>query len=296
MLIFANMNPRNTEDPQLEALVSLLDEPDFPTFAKVRESIFAYGLAAVPVLEEAWEKTFDNAVQHRIEDIIHNIQYDQLFLDIAQWSHYRSQNLEEAYLLFTRFQYQGLDQALIKSRIGKIRRDLWLELNDNLTALEKVKVLNHIFFDINGFQIPSRQVPEPAFLFLNTMLDTRTAYPFALGLLYTILAQSLDLPVQAVILPGERLVMAWLDQYSSDPTTEARVMFYINPENHGSVFTRNEITALLKKLKIEPDEKYYRPVTNKFILHKLFELLAYLYTTNGEAGRADEINHLRSAI
>lgn len=283
-------------DPQLEALISLLDEPDHGSFVKVRDQIFAYGSSAVPLLETAWENTFDNSIQQRIEDIIHNIQYDQVFLDLTRWAHYGNFDMLEAYLIFTRYQYQSVDQDAIRKQIEIIKRDIWLELNDNLTALEKVKVLNHIIFDLHRMQLPTRQVSEPRFLFLNNMLESRMGYSFSIGVLYTILAQSLDLPVHGVILPGERYVMAWLDAPGAVPDNAARVMFYINPENRGGVFTRNEISALLKKLKIPSDDKIFRPVTSKTILDKLLELLSYLYSTTGDNKRIKEIEHLRSAL
>ena len=290
------MDSTHEFDPQLEALISLLDEPDHGSFVKVREQIFAYGSSAVPLLETAWENTFDNSIQQRIEDIIHNIQYDQVFLDLTSWAHYSSSNLLDAYLIFTRYQYQNVDQDVIRKQIELIKRDIWLELNDNLTALEKVKVLNHIIFDLHRMQLPTRQVSEPRYLFLNNMLESRMGYSFSIGVLYTILAQSLDLPVHGVILPGERYVMAWLDAPGAVPDNSARVMFYINPENRGGVFTRNEISALLKKLKIPSDDKIFRPVTSKMILDKLLELLSYLYSMTGESKRINEIEHLRSAL
>ena len=290
------MNLSPDTDPQLEALISLLDEPDHGSFIRVRNQIFSYGTSAVPLLESAWENTFDNSIQQRIEDIIHNIQYDQLFLDLTKWAHYGNNDLLEAYLIFTRFQFQSIDQEVVRQQIHVIRRDIWLELNDNLTALEKVKVLNHIVYDLHRMQLPLKQISEPRYLFLNNLLESRTGYSFAIGVLYTILAQSLDLPVYPVILPGERLVMAWLDEAVRQPGEQARVMFYINPENKGGVFTLNEISSLLNRLKIPSDEKIFRPVEAKIVLDKLFELLAYLYSTTGETTKEREIEHLRSAL
>lgn len=79
------MNQEKDKDPQLQALISLLDEPDFSTFNQVRNRIFTYGASAVPMLEDAWENTFDSLIQNRIEDIIHSIQYNQLYLDLTNW-------------------------------------------------------------------------------------------------------------------------------------------------------------------------------------------------------------------
>lgn len=290
------MNKFVEYDPQLDALISLLDEPDPGSFLKIRDRIFAYGTSAVPMLETAWEHTFDAVLQQRIETIIHNIQYEQLFLDLTKWAHYGNGNLLEGYILFTRFQYQSIDEETIRQQVHAFRRDIWLEMNDNLTALEKVKVLNHIIFDLYKIQLPSRQSTEPRYLFLNNLLDTRTGYSISVGLLYTLLAQSLDLPVKGLILPGERYVMAWFDQTGKRGNEIQRAMFFINPENRGGVFTRNEIVSLLRKLKIASDEVYFRPVSPAAIIDKLFELLSYLVSSGGDVNKQSEIEHLRSAL
>ena len=134
------MEQKTGMDPQLQALISLLDEPDQTSFSRIRDRIFAYGAQAVPMLESAWEQTFDAILQKRIEDIIHSIQFNQLYLEITNWSHFRSGNLLEGYLLFTRYQYPNMDTDEIRTQIQTIKRDTWLELNSNLTALEKVRV------------------------------------------------------------------------------------------------------------------------------------------------------------
>lgn len=290
------MNQEKDKDPQLQALISLLDEPDFSTFNQVRNRIFTYGASAVPMLEDAWENTFDSLIQNRIEDIIHSIQYNQLYLDLTNWAHFRNDNLLEGYLLFTRHLYQNIDTEELKNQIIAIRRDIWLELNNNLTALEKVRVLNHIIFDLHKFVLPARQTTEPRYLFLNKLLESRTGYSIAIGILYTILAQSLDLPVHGVLLPGERYVMAWTDQSDADGGNSPRVMFYINPENKGGTFTRNEIANLLRKMKLSQNEIFFRPATPRLIINKMFELLSYLLVDAGESDKAEEANHLRSAL
>ena len=63
------MNAPLENTNQLLALISLLDEPDSGVFVKVRDEIYSYGAQAVPMLESAWETTFDSFLQKRIEDI-----------------------------------------------------------------------------------------------------------------------------------------------------------------------------------------------------------------------------------
>lgn len=278
---------------ELQALISLLDEPDYDSFDKVREQIFNIGTPAVPLLENAWENTFDIGVQQRIEDIIHNIQFNQLQFDLVKWAHFKDTDLLEGYILFTKFQYPSLDTDALKEKIAHLRKDIWLELNESLTALEKVKVLNHIFFDHYKYKAPEKHEAEAKYLFLNHLMETKSGFSISLGILYTILAQSLNIPIYGLLLPGDRYFMAWIEHLE----TKGRVVrFCINPENQGGVFTREELAALLKKLKFHSLETYFDPLSPPVIIDKMFEMLSYLYNASGDTAKQEEISRLRDAL
>ncbi len=286
------MDQQEQNDSRLQALISLIDEPDQGSFAKVKEQIFSIGPPAVPMLEDAWINTFDVSIQKRIEDIIHNIQFNQLHFELVKWARFKEIDLLEGYLLFTRYQYPSINVDLLKEQIHKIRRDIWIELNENLTPLEKIKVLNHIFYDHYKFKVPDKQEIDARYLFLNNVLETRTGYSISLGLLYTILAQSLGLPLFGLLLPGERYFMAWIEVM---PSSNAIIKFCINPESRGGVFTKEELVSLLKKLKFPSQENYFIPLRPAGIIEKMFEMLSYLYATTGDHTKQEEVNRLREA-
>lgn len=280
------------DDSQLQALISLIDEPDQSSFAKVKEQIFNIGPPAVPLLEDAWVNTFDINIQKRIEDIIHNIQFNQLHFELVKWAHFKEVDLLEGFILFTRYQYPSINIDLLKEQLHKIRRDIWIELNENLTPLEKIKVLNHIFYDHYKFKVPEKQDIDARYLFLNNVLETRTGYSISLGLLYTIIAQSLGIPLFGLLLPGERYFMAWID---IAPSGTGTIKFCINPENKGGVFTKEELVNLLKKLKFPSQENYFIPLRPAGIIEKMFEMLSYLFATSGDIVKQEEVNRLREA-
>ena len=122
------------------ALISLLDDPDEMVFKEVSMKFLSLGEEVIPVLEDAWEHSFDTLIQNRIENIIHQIQFDLIKDALKEWSHPDQQNLLEGALLIARYQYPDIDTAKIKKQIDQIKQDVWLELNENLTALEKVKI------------------------------------------------------------------------------------------------------------------------------------------------------------
>ena len=142
--IFSNIKNKK----ELSALVRLLDEPDENVYLQVKKQIFLYGQQAIPELEDAWENSFDNTIQQSSLNVIHEIQFENTFLALNQWSHFQFDDLLQGFLIVSKYNYPDLDQEKLKKQVAKIIKDVWLELNNNLTGLEKIKVINHVFFDL----------------------------------------------------------------------------------------------------------------------------------------------------
>lgn len=71
---------------------------------------------------------------------------------LEAWAQAGGNDLLEGAMLVARYRYPELEEHRIKSKLAAIRQDIWLELNDNLTAFEKVRVFNHILFQVHGFK------------------------------------------------------------------------------------------------------------------------------------------------
>lgn len=278
---------------ELEALISLLDEPDEDIFLTIRDRIFAYGLDAVPFLESVWENAFDPLVQHRIEEIIHNLQFEDLKREMMQWARFGYHDLLQGALLVSKFQYPDLREDEIIKKVGQFSQDIWLELNQNLTGLEKVKVINHILFDTHKLAGNLANVNSADNYFLNSLLDTKKGSPLLLGIVYISIAQSLKIPVYGVDLP-RHFVLAYTDEIILAPRDipEGDVMFYINPFNKGAVFTKNEIDLFIKQLKLERKESYFTPCDNKTIIRRMMNELIYIYDQSGNPVKKDEMTEL----
>jgi regulator of sirC expression with transglutaminase-like and TPR domain len=282
---------------QLNALISLLDEPDEKVYHTIREKIYSYGPAAIPPLESAWENSFNPDIQHRIESIIQMIQRESLKRDLVKWSEDKSHDLLLGYMLVTRFQYHDLSMDNIVKKVGQVSQDIWLELNSNLTGLEKVKVINHILYDINHFSGSVSNMVSPENYYINNLLDNKKGSPLTLGLLYIILAQSLKIPIRGVDLP-RHFVLAYVDesQVKDKDQTVDDVLFYINPFNKGAVFTKNEISLFIKQLKLEPKPSYYLPCDNPTIIRRLMNELIFIYEQSGNLQKAEELRELRDLV
>lgn len=282
---------------ELDALVSLIDEPDDNMFGEVRKKIFSYGLDAIPALENAWDGSSDNHVQNRIETIIHQIQFDHVFQELKLWKKNMNHDLLKGFILAANYQYPDLDEKSIITHVGKIIQDVWLELNNNLTPLEKIKVLNHIFFDVHGFKENKKDLYSPNNSFIKNILETKKGNSVSLSILYMVVAQSLKIPVYGVNLPQE-FIMVYMGGMILDLQTisEKDVQFYLNARNKGAVFTRREIERFLMQINLEEEHKYFLPCDNIAIIRRVLNNLLFSHQQAGNTEKAEEIKKLQTAL
>lgn len=291
------MSTKDTNN-ELQALISLIDEPSNDIFDQIRKKILYYGIDAVPLLEHAWDNSFDNIIQERIEDIIHNIQLTNLQAELSSWKIKNHLDLFKGFFLVSKYQYPDLSETEVKEKIERIEKDIWLELNTNLTALEKIKVINHIFFDIHRFSGNKVNINAPHNLFINNLLETKKGNHLSIGILYIILARKLGIPVFGVNLP-QHFILAYIDEIREElisSLNENEVLFYINPFNKGAVFTQREIELFIKHVKLKPNENYYQPCDNITIIKRLLNDMIFSYQKLGYLEQVEEVKSLLAVL
>lgn len=288
-----------SQNIEIKALIRLLDDPDSVVFDTVSSNLQKKGIEIIPELERAWETTLNEEVQSRLENIIQRIQTVYVKEKIAEWINREKPDLLEGAYYIAKSKYPELKFPEIENSIENIRKDAWLEINENLTALEKVKVLNHILFKTHKFSINHANLNDPQNNFLNYVLQTRKGNPVSLGILYLIIAQKLEIPVYGVNLP-RNFILAYMDEYKQpetfDEKTEQHILFYINPFNRGAVLGRREIDFFLKQQKLKPKKNFYIPCSNVEIIQRLILNLIFAYDQSGNKAKANRYRELLNVI
>lgn len=283
---------------EINALISLLDDPDEAVFRHIREKLLSLGEEVIPELESAWESSFDAVFQERVENIIQSIQFDRVKHELMAWALPGHQDLLEGALLIAKYQYPDLNEIQVRKYLDQMKQDIWLELNNNLTALEKVRVINHIIFDVHGFGGNTTNFHAPQNSLINTVLETKRGNQVSLSIIYAVIAQDLHIPIYGVNLP-EHFILAYVDQggtsgvVTDDPE---RVLFYINPFSRGSVVSKKEIDAFIRQHRLEEKPEFYTPCSNLVIIKRLLNNLLHAYEKLGYALKVDEIRRLILAI
>jgi regulator of sirC expression with transglutaminase-like and TPR domain len=193
-----------------------------------------------------------------------------------------------AYLV-ARFQYPELQFEQLNEKIEKIKKDIWLELNNDLTALEKVKVINYFLYDIHKFDKSLKKAHTPQLYLLNHVMDTYKGSPVMLGLIYAELARRLNLPIYGVNLPRNFVLCYYDPEYHEDPNN---ILFYINPSDKGNVLGLKELKHFLRHLKIEEKEFYFTPCSGTDVIERLIINLQYAYQRSGQPEKAQALKNL----
>jgi regulator of sirC expression with transglutaminase-like and TPR domain len=265
---------------KINGLVQLLDDPDENIFSQIRDEFEIIGIEAIPILEQYWESSADSLAVKRAENLIHSINSKEVRSQLKTWIELGGKNLLKGSILVAKCQFHNLNEDKITSTINQIKQDIWIELNDNLTALEKIGVVNKVMFNIHGFEGNREDYYAPKNSFINKTLDNKTGTPLSVGLVYAVICQGLDIPVYGVNLP-HHFVLAYQDDQviplMDDTLSEPGVLFYINPFNHGSVFGKPEVNDFLLQNNIEPEKTHFVPCTNLQIIKRMINNLIVAY-------------------
>lgn len=275
-------------EPEVKALISLLDDTDKEVYSHIEEKLISMGQHAIPFLEDAWSHAFDPVLQQRIAHIVHKIQFDGLLEEMRLWIHTGDEDLLKGVLLVARYQYPELDEEKVRVFVEQMKKDIWIEMNESLTALELVNVMNHIFFNKYGFVGNTTNYHAPQNSYINCVIDSKKGNPLALSVLYLLVAKSLGLPVYGVNLP-EHFILTYLEVIENQEGNTGRVLFYINPFSKGSVFGKADIDQFVKKLNLDPQNSYYQPCTNRDMVLRMVRNLAFSYQKLGDTEKVEEL-------
>jgi regulator of sirC expression with transglutaminase-like and TPR domain len=282
---------------RVQALISLLDDPDPAIFEAVEKELIRENIGIIPELEILWETTPYEVCQIRIENLIRRILFRESFKKLRKWSRQQVPDLLEGFILVNQYYFPDINVDRIHRRIEEIRKKVWVELNNSLTSLEKITVLNHILFNEYKFTVISEDPSTMKNHSVAHILENRTGSAVAIALLYNILAKKLELPVKYVDFPRNPM-LAYIDRRIAakvhPPEVESDVLFYINPANNGSITGRRELEYVLKK--IDAPFTHLEVSSPRNFLMRLLEVTEKQYQLTGQLGKSTDIRQMIAVL
>jgi regulator of sirC expression with transglutaminase-like and TPR domain len=285
------------EKRELLAMISLLDDNDNEVISTVTGTLLQQGSEVIPELEKAWEGTLNEKTQARLENLIQEIQFNGVKNDLTRWVKTGAEYVLEGAFYIARFQFPDISMGKINEQIESIRKDVWLEISSNLTALEKVKILNYIIFDLHKFNRNNSDFYSPQNSYINQVFETKKGNPISLAIIYLSVAYKLGLPIYGVNLP-KNFILAYKDEFRQhDSADEADdILFYINPYNKGAVLGRREIDYFITQQQIKPHPSFYIPCTNIDIIVRLINNLILSFEKLGYAQKIARMKELLEIV
>ena len=272
---------------EIKALISLLEDDDPEIYQHVSEQINQLGDAIIPFLEEAWEESLNPDFQKKMEDLIHELQFEGLKERLKNWKEEGATNLLEGIWLVNTYQYPDVELAAITKSIEQIYYDAWVNLKPDMHPYDQVKALNHAIFKMNKFSANTVNFHAPSNSMLHLVLESRRGNPLTLCVIYLTIAQKLNLPVYGVNLPN--LFILTFKQEGMEP-------FYINVYNKGLMLTKADIDNYLLQLNLNPVPIFYEPAPNLAIVQRSLRNLAFSFEKMNDLEKAAEVTMLLDAI
>lgn len=278
-------------DREINALISLLDDPDENIFEVVSNKIIGYGTAILPHLETHWETAQDSDTQQRIEDIIHKLHYTGLLNDFREWSEASHHELLPATLLVAKFLYPDLQTAKTIFDLERLKRNVWLELNNYLTPLEQVNVLINIVFGYFGLKGNPNDTHKPNEFLLPNIIAAKKGNQTGNGVLLLLLCEMLDLPIRYIRVPGQ-FTLAYFKSSAPEAvyTGHNNIDFFIEP-TYGQIFTHHHLHDYLQRIHQPVTPPLFMPSSNTEVIKKLLSDFSECFTGNN-LYKKKELQHI----
>lgn len=275
---------------EISALLNLIEDPDEDVFISITERFIGLGQEIIPVLEDHQHATHDESQIKKISFIIDKITLSILSNEILEWKNTEDQSTIEASLILSKFLNREFNQENTFFEIEKIRRSIWLELNDYLTPLEEVNIINKIVFGYYKFKGIETNYKNGKDFDLQALINTKQSNTFPLAALYLLIAEMLGLSIKPVDVPRQNL----LCYYEEEPLFDEKgssILFFIDPLN-GQIYTHKDIENYLNKINYVPHPLQIPVVSNLRFVQKWLNELAKVEKENEQEHKRIDIQNL----
>jgi regulator of sirC expression with transglutaminase-like and TPR domain len=114
--------------------------------------------------------------------------------------------LVEAAVAIAQDEHPGLDTQAVLGQIDALAERLKRRVPADAGSRQRLRVLNHFFFEELGFSGNVNNYYDPGNSLLSTVLETRRGIPITLAVLYIELATQIGLAARGVSFPGHFLI------------------------------------------------------------------------------------------
>ncbi len=245
------------EPEEIQALCSLLDDPDPAVQRAVRGRFSELGPSSAPFLRAALERLEGETAEEWVR-LLHEWEEEGLLGDWTELLERPEPDLEEGAFLLARWRDRDLDVAAYV-RILDEMADQARESVSSAVEYERGLVLARFLCERWGFRGNAEDYYNPDNSFLNRVIESRKGIPISLSLVFILVGRRLGLPVAGVDMP-----VHFLARYG-DESEGVLVDMY-----HGGVaVSRSDAIRFLLRAGITPAADHFAPASSRTVLLRM---------------------------
>lgn len=282
---------------EITALFNLIDDPDEEVFGVVSDRIINYGKGIIPNLEDLWENTISEEIQNRIELIIHKLHYTDLVEEFKIWKNSLHRDLLTGALLTAKYRYPDLETDQVYSDIEKLRKNIWLELNNFLTPLEQINVISSIIFNYFNLKGSEINYSLPDEFLINKQIESKKGNAISNEILYLIISDLLDIPIKPINIPNQ-FIMSYFKSdidFENDENIIYTSGFFVDPMT-GQIFTQRDLEAYFERIQTTSDPSFFEPKDNLTVIRILIEEFSMCFNDEANSSKREELMQIAESL
>ncbi|HAZ66440.1 MAG TPA: hypothetical protein DCY41_06765 [Opitutae bacterium] len=270
---------------ELSVLSRLLDDPSPVVQSAVLDRVRQAGDEGMRWLEKL---ASESDLSGPARDLLRRLRTPEAaslaFLAIARD---RDANVEDGLLYLERIIDPSLPDNALRDdldKLGERARGLLVSPSD---IRSRLRTLSRVIFGEKGYRGAEEGIGDPENTLLSHALKTKRGNPFALSLLYLLVARRGGLELCPVDLPG-RFMVGYFNQ-KDDP-------IYVDCFAGGSFRTPDELRLALRENDLPDDNELLGPTDTRTTLARACRILGTQYAEKGDAVRTQTFLDLAAAL
>lgn len=273
-------------DTEIISLMSLMDDPDSTVRGAVRDRLLSRGEHAIEQLETLVKDGISEERRLFYFDYIEDLKEEIINERIVNYLKSPDPLLLDGLFLISKTIDSSLDEFDFYNSIEILTDEIRIELSDEKTAIENVKIFNHIFFRRIGFKHCDTLVQKEENALINRVIESRNGNPVAISLLYFLLSRSVGLPIFPICFQGG-FVPVYMD-------TENNILFYLNIFKGGSIFLEDNLKQFFEDIGLVYTVDSLKIEQDLALVSIYAELLSYLYKSQNKNRISEKIERILS--
>jgi regulator of sirC expression with transglutaminase-like and TPR domain len=262
-------------DSELKSLLMLMDDPDKVVRNAVRDRLIERGEETVDLIErELIPDSSDEKREHYLS-FLDDVKADIAMNKLSALIENPQPILDLGLFYVTKIADTTTDELLYFTTLESLSEEIGLEIGDDKTSVESVKIFNYIFFNRFKFHHTDTQMQYSESALIDRVLLSRGGNPVSISLAYFLLSRSVGLPVYPLCFPGG-FVPVYLDN-------EGKIVFYLNIFKQGSIFLEETLKQFFEDIGMVYNPESLKIEQERALVAIYSELLGFIYKNEDNA-------------